>query len=99
MMVDVDEVMALQTGQAGTGYAIALQNDGGLGLGRLLNIEQHGIRIRQRLVDARDAVAERHFPACLPMLRRIWQQASADPTASPSGRACEVRINFCLLPI
>src|ERR1700680_146149 len=28
--------------------------------------------------------------ACLPMERRIWQHASADPTASPSGRACEV---------
>src|SRR5580658_7453776 len=28
--------------------------------------------------------------ACFPKARRIWQHASADPTASPSGRACEV---------
>src|SRR5579863_5383814 len=28
--------------------------------------------------------------ACLPSARKIWQHASADPTASPSGRACEV---------
>ena len=28
--------------------------------------------------------------ACLPRRRRIWQQARAEPMASPSGRACEV---------
>src|ERR1700733_12656790 len=28
--------------------------------------------------------------ACFPIARRTWQQASAEPTASPSGRACEV---------
>ena len=27
------------------------------------------------------------------MARKIWQQASVDPTASPSGRAWEVRTN------
>src|ERR1700731_2585419 len=37
--------------------------------------------------------------ACLPMARRIWQQASADPTASPSGRACEVSTNRSCSPI
>src|SRR5579859_3890877 len=31
--------------------------------------------------------------ACFPIARKIWQQASADPTASPSGRACEVSTN------
>src|SRR5579863_4021375 len=39
--------------------------------------------------------------ASLPIERRIWQHASADPTASPSGRACEVsrnrsRCSMCL---
>src|SRR5579864_6609202 len=33
------------------------------------------------------------------MARRIWQQASADPTASPSGRACEVSTNRSCSPI
>src|SRR5271154_6610105 len=28
--------------------------------------------------------------ACLPMARKTWQHASADPMASPSGRACDV---------
>src|SRR6476620_4394036 len=28
--------------------------------------------------------------ALLPILRRIWASASADPMASPSGRACDV---------
>src|SRR6185437_740293 len=31
--------------------------------------------------------------ACLPIWRRISQPASAEPTASPSGRACEVTTN------
>src|SRR6202034_815571 len=33
------------------------------------------------------------------MARKIWQQASADPTASPSGRACEVNTNRSCSPI
>src|SRR6266567_671258 len=37
--------------------------------------------------------------ACLPMARRTWQQASADPTASPSGRACDVSTNRSCCPI
>src|SRR5580700_38908 len=37
--------------------------------------------------------------ACLPMARRTWQQASAEPTASPSGRACEVSTNRSCCPI
>src|SRR5271165_3548663 len=37
--------------------------------------------------------------ACLPMARSTWQQASADPTASPSGRACEVNTNRSCCPI
>src|SRR6266545_4186063 len=31
--------------------------------------------------------------ASLPSKRRIWQQANAEPIASPSGRACEVSTN------
>src|SRR5690242_20259254 len=37
--------------------------------------------------------------ACLPMARRTWQQARAEPTASPSGRACEVNTNRSCSPI
>src|SRR6516165_1339719 len=37
--------------------------------------------------------------ACLPISRRTWQQASADPTASPSGRACDVSTNRSRCPI
>src|SRR5215831_3629684 len=37
--------------------------------------------------------------ACLPISRRTWQQASAEPTASPSGRACEVSTNRSRCPI
>src|SRR5258706_10513908 len=31
--------------------------------------------------------------ALLPIWRRIWQQARTEPTASPSGRACDVSTN------
>src|SRR5260370_12145100 len=37
--------------------------------------------------------------ACLPMARSTWQQASAEPTASPSGRACDVSTNLSCCPI
>src|ERR1019366_3604864 len=37
--------------------------------------------------------------ACLPMARSTWQQASAEPTASPSGRACDVSTNRSCCPI
>src|SRR5215469_14853590 len=37
--------------------------------------------------------------ACFPISRRTWQQARADPTASPSGRACEVSTNRSCCPI
>src|SRR5215472_11519978 len=37
--------------------------------------------------------------ACLPIERRTWQKASAEPTASPSGRACEVSTNRSRCPI
>src|SRR5579862_1046049 len=37
--------------------------------------------------------------ACLPIARRTWQQASAEPTASPSGRACEVSTKRSCCPI
>src|SRR5215472_7048493 len=37
--------------------------------------------------------------ACLPMARNTWQQASAEPTASPSGRACEVSTKRSRCPI
>src|SRR5208282_4430181 len=37
--------------------------------------------------------------ACLPIARRTWQHASADPTASPSGRACEVSTKRSCCPI
>src|SRR5579862_2434770 len=37
--------------------------------------------------------------ACLPMARRTWQQARAEPTASPSGRACEVSTKRSCCPI
>src|SRR4051812_6811542 len=37
--------------------------------------------------------------ACFPMARNTWQQASADPTASPSGRACEVNTKRSCWPI
>src|SRR5215469_5317827 len=33
------------------------------------------------------------------MARRTWQQARADPTASPSGRACEVSTKRSRRPI
>src|SRR5579863_3914293 len=37
--------------------------------------------------------------ACLPMARSTWQQASAEPIASPSGRACDVSTNRSRCPI
>src|ERR1041385_1505074 len=33
------------------------------------------------------------------MERKIWQQASAEPMASPSGRACEVSKNLSRCPM
>src|ERR1700756_417585 len=37
--------------------------------------------------------------ACFPISRKTWQQARADPTASPSGRACDVSTNRSCCPI
>src|SRR5579862_1620857 len=37
--------------------------------------------------------------ASLPIARSTWQNASAEPTASPSGRACEVSKNRLRCPI
>src|SRR5262249_46919948 len=37
--------------------------------------------------------------ACFPISRKTWQQARADPTASPSGRACDVSTNRSRCPI
>src|SRR5579872_53180 len=37
--------------------------------------------------------------ACFPIARRTWQHASAEPTASPSGRACDVNTNRSCCPI
>src|SRR5580704_13879560 len=49
----------------------------------------------------RGTPACRTTSACLPIRRRIWAQARAEPTASPSGRACDVsrkrlRCSICL---
>src|SRR5579863_215502 len=50
----------------------------------------------------RGTPSRRTTSACLPIRRRIWAQARAEPTASPSGRACDVsrkrlRCSMCLI--
>ncbi len=60
VVVDVDEVVLLQAGEPGAGYAIALQDDGGLGVGRLLGVAQHRVGKGQRAVDAGNTVAQDH---------------------------------------
>src|SRR5579862_556367 len=49
----------------------------------------------------RGTPSRRTTSASLPIARRIWRQARAEPIASPSGRACEVstkrlRCSMCL---
>ena len=58
MVIDVDEVVLLQAGQAGALHAIAFQDDDRLGLRSVLGGLQHRIAERQRAVDARHAIAE-----------------------------------------
>src|SRR5579872_1219224 len=43
----------------------------------------------------RGTPSRRTTSASLPRASKTWQQASAEPTASPSGRACDVSRNLC----
>src|SRR5271166_2544485 len=58
VMVDVDEVVALQSGQAGAGHAIALENDRGFRFRGLFNGMQYGVGVGQWPINAGNAIAE-----------------------------------------
>src|SRR5579864_5420783 len=47
----------------------------------------------------RGTLSWRTTSACFPRARNTWQQASAEPIASPSGRACEVSTKRSCCPI
>ena len=58
MVIDVDEVVLLQAGQARALHAIAFQDDDRLRLGSILGGLQHRIAEGQRAVDTRHAIAQ-----------------------------------------
>ena len=84
--------LILQSLQARALNAVALQDDGGF----VVAVDAVGldnfVSKRQRLVNTRHAIVQNDL-GLLAHARRIWQQASAEPIASPSGRACEVSTN------
>ncbi len=57
VVIDVDEVVPLQPGEAGALHAVALQDDDRFGFGSLIRVLQHRIAERKRAVDAGHAIA------------------------------------------
>ncbi len=60
VMVDVDEVVLLQAGEARARHAVAFQDDRGLRIRRFRRVSQHRVGEGQRSVDGGHTVAQHH---------------------------------------
>ncbi len=88
MVIDVDEVVPLQPGEASALHAVAFQDDDRFGFGSLVGVVQYRIGEGKRAIDAGNAVAKDYAGLLCPCCAESGNKPGPSlPHRRPAARA------------